>query len=192
MVLKKMLCLLVILSSTSLYAEECMVYTVPHTYKDLVATVEKVVNEPRTKPFRVPNLPVIIEGKDISIQVYIKPSQRYYRAKITLDKPIGKLTRFNKTIEIWGQSDKYVIRSSVDIKWGRDITLPIISKIKEKIIHSAECGILCVEKNKILEYSGKMEKNLEKEISWCIILQDAWILYDDLKRKLNDGLKERH
>lgn len=145
-------------------------YRVNKSYYDVVAAVEKIINEPRERPIKIPNLPVLLGDKDIVVTTYVRPATRYYSVTIELNKPIGKLTRFDKKIEIFGQKSSYLIVSSVDIEYGRQSCL-LINRIKDKIITNVEYTLLVAEKRQLLRYATKIEAAPEyAEPSWYYIL----------------------
>jgi len=180
------ICGILILASSS-YATE-LVYEIPVTYGDVVGAVERLANEPRTKPFKVPNLPAIIEGKDIVVETYAKPSVRYYRGKAYLDTPMGRMHKFDKQIEVWGKPDKYIIKGSVDIGWTGFDRCSIVRSIKNRIISKAECMVLQMEKKKIMEYASRIETvEVEKPgVSWGSILYKVWDIGVDILTKIDD------
>ena len=148
-----------------------LTYTIDKTYGDVVAAVEQRANEHRTTPFKVPNLPVIIEGKDISVSFYARPSIRYYQVDVNLEKNIGKLVKFDKKLQVWGRSNDYLITSTVNIEWGKESCVPLINRVKQRIINNVECKVLQFEKTKLLNYASKMgQPKQETEISWYYIL----------------------
>ena len=153
-----------------------MVYRIDRSYGDVVAAVERLANEPRTKPFKVPNLPALINGRDIVVTTYIQPSRRYYRVVIQLEHPIGRLCRFDKTLEVWGKSDHYVLRSTVHIDW-MDFRSRLANRIKDRVVALAECEVLKMERCKIQDYARRIGTPVvEKPDSWGLILFDAWDL----------------
>jgi hypothetical protein len=180
------LAFLVALCTTKVSAKQQIEYQVNNSYGDVVAAVERLANEPRKVPFKVPNLPALIEGKDIHITTDFRPSVRHYVVNITLENNIGKLNKFEKTLEVWGKKDSYIVRSTVDIGWD-DFKLGILNNIKNKIVAKAECSILCLEKQKIMEYSARIEtKPVEQPITWGKIASDTFDLMTLIVLKFED------
>jgi hypothetical protein len=171
----------------SLFGHE-RVYTIDHSYGDVVAAVERLANEPRTKPFKVPNLPAIIHGKDIIVTTYARPSIRYYSVEIRLEKPLGKLHTFDKQLEVWGKPDKYILRSTIDIGWGRNNVCGIIGCIKQAFLDKAESMILSIEKAKIMKYANRIgTPEVETERSWGLIFHNIWVLGLEIVDKWKDN-----
>ncbi len=142
-------------------------FRVNRSYSDVVAAVEQLANEPRTVPFKVPNLPVLIRGKDIIIKTYIRPATRFYSVEISLDKPIGKLYNFEQVLEVRGQGDSYLVRLSVDLGYGKEFNCQIINRIKNSIITNIEYKILSIEKSRILYHASHMNTQASaEEYSW--------------------------
>lgn len=167
--LKKILISLLLLFAPVVSASEIQ-YRVNKSYYDVVAAVEKIINEPRERPIKIPNLPVLLGDKDIVVTTYVRPATRYYSVTIELNKPIGKLTRFDKKIEIFGQKSSYLIVSSVDIEYGRQSCL-LINRIKDKIITNVEYTLLAAEKRQLLRYAAKLDAPYEHDVySWYYIL----------------------
>jgi len=149
-------------------------YTIDKTYGNVVAAVEQRANEHRTTPFKVPNLPVIIEGKDISVSFYARPSIRYYQVDVNLEKNIGKLVKFDKKLQVWGRSNDYLIKSTVNIEWGKESCVPLINRVKQRIINNVECKVLQLEKQRFMYHVSKMGKaETQQEESWYYIL---WLI----------------
>jgi hypothetical protein len=168
-------------------AKEQLTYSIDKSYGDVIAAVERLANEPRKVPFKVPNLPALIEGKDIHITTDFRPSVRHYVVKIVLENNIGKLNQFDKTLEVWGKKDSYTIRSTVDIGWD-DFNCGILNRIKDRIVAKAECAILCAEQRKIMEYSARIgTKPVEQPITWGKIASDTFDLITLIIFKMNEG-----
>ena len=179
--------LLISLLCSSARAEHQIRYQVDKTYYDVVAAVERLVNEKRRVPFKVPNLPALIEGKDIRIQTDFRPTLRHYVVNITLENPIGKLHTFNNTIEVWGKKDHYLIQHTVNIGWGGCNRCRWVAGIKQRILDKAECAVLLLEKGKIVEYAARIETvKVEQPITWSKIGSDTFDLITLLIAKLND------
>lgn len=167
--IKKLIISLAVLLPSLASASE-IEYRVNKSYYDVVAAVEKIINEPRERPIKIPNLPVLLGDKDVVVTTYIRPATRYYSVTIGLNKPIGKLTRFDKKIEIFGQKDSYRIVSSVDIEYGKTSCLQIVNRIKDKIITNVEYTLLAAEKKQLLRYASHIEAAPEyTEPSWYYI-----------------------
>lgn len=167
-----------LLLSPKVNAEHQTRYQIDKSYGDVIAAVERLANEPRKVPFKVPNLPALIEGKDVRIQTDFRPAVRHYVVKIMLEQPIGKLHTFNKTLEVWGKKDHYIIQSTVNIGWGRDNRCDLIARIKQRILDKAECAVLLLEKRKIDEYAARIStKEVEQSITWGKIGSDAFDLF---------------
>lgn len=173
--LGRLVFVLLVLSCTASYAQQSLSYSVPHSYWEVVAAIERVVNEPRKRPFKVPNLPALIHGKDFVVTTSARPATREYRASVKLVRPIGRLTRFDHSIVVRGLPDHYEIRSSIDIDWRWNICLG--SRIVQRVVSKAECMVLQLERRKVAEYNARIETpEVEQPDSWLLIGIDLFRL----------------
>ena len=147
----RILTVVLLLASTA-QAQQQITYRIERSYGDVAAAVERVVNEPRHTPFKLPNLPALIEGKDIVLTTTIDPTRRAYVANMEVKK--GRLSFIHK-VELWGKPDHYVIRATVDIDWCWRARFG--SRIVASLVSRAECTVLQMEKCKVLEYARQME-----------------------------------
>lgn len=179
-----------LICSTS-YGKQQLTYYVPNSYGDVIAAVERLANEPRRVPFKVPNLPALIEGKDLHITTDFRPSRRHYIVNIVLENDIGKLNQFDLKIEVWGKPKYYVIRSTVDIGWD-DFRCRLLNKIKDRIVSQAECAVLCLEKQKVMEYSSRIKTvEVEQPITWSKIASDTFDVITLIILKIDDAKKDK-
>lgn len=161
----------------STQAKHEMTYRIEHSYGDVVAAVERLANEPRKRPFKVPNLPAMIEGKDAIVTTWVQPSQRYYRVNIRLERPIGRLLRFDKQLEVFGKPDHYVLKSTVDIDWQGFDRCRLLARIKARVLAKAECMVLQMERDKVMDYARRIgTPEVEQEDSMSSIFVAAWEL----------------
>jgi len=106
--------------------------------------------------FTIPNDAVkILNMADVRIMLYAYPKSHYYTFQIDLLKPINKVFSFSKKLEIWAKSNQTILKSTVDIDYGRTFKFPLrwVNCIKDKVITKVEQEILRFEEKKIREIS---------------------------------------
>ena len=183
--LRTTILLAALLLTSTAQAQHKMSYRVDKTYGDVVAAVERLANEPRERPLKIPNFPAILSDKDLKVTTVIDPSTRTYTVRIELAlQAMGNLAKFLHTIKVTGHPDHYVVESYVDIDWhDTGFGSRIVNCVASRIIPRAECQFLCMEKAKVLEYAAQMETpevELDQD-SWGKVLIDS---YRVLKRAM--------
>jgi hypothetical protein len=106
--------------------------------------------------FTIPDEAIkVLDIADVSIQLYARPKLHYYRFNIDLVKPVNKVFGVTKQLEIWAKPNQTILKSSIDITYGRNFRFPLrwINCIKEKIILDIESKILRFEEQKIRKIS---------------------------------------
>lgn len=141
------LALILFFFASNLYADTTNQFVVNRYAYDVVKQLSEQSGE-------LPEyLPKELFAADVSVHVYAKPQQHYYKFTINLDTPVNKLVRFNKVLEIWALPDKTIFKSSVGISYGKERHVPLrwVNKVKHWILNKVECAILMAEQKKILE-----------------------------------------
>jgi len=166
----KHIILLALLVPASAEAQQQMEYRVKQDYESIVRAVERVMNEPRERPVQIPNLPAIVGASDlVQATTSINPKQRKYSA--TVEYAVGKLHLCHRIDLSWTRTD-YRIVAFVDIDWCWNARIG--RRIVQRVVSKAECTFLCLERNKILELSRRIDTvEVEKPDSWVYIISDA-------------------
>jgi hypothetical protein len=102
--------------------------------------------------FTIPDEAVkVLDIADVSVNFYARPKYHYYKFNIDLEKPVNKVFGFSKKLEIWAKPNQTILKSTVDIDYGRTFRFPLrwVNCIKEKVILDIERQILSFEENKI-------------------------------------------
>jgi hypothetical protein len=122
----------------------------------------QIINELRANSdnvnFTIPDEAIkILDIADVSINIYARPKLHYYRFNIDLVRPVNKVFGVTKQLEIWAKPNKTILKSSIDINYGRTFRFPLrwVNCIKEKVILDIESKILKFEEQKIREISQK-------------------------------------
>lgn len=102
--------------------------------------------------FTIPDEAIkVLDIADVAVQFYGRPKLHYYRFNIDLVKPVNKVFGVTKQLEIWAKPNQTILKSSIDITYGRTFGFPLrwINCIKEKVIADIETKILNFEERKI-------------------------------------------
>lgn len=91
---------------------------------------------------------------DLSFNLYYRPHEHYVKLTINLEDNVRRLNGFNKTLEVWNKPDGMIVKSTVDINFGRSHRLKCIDFIKEKIIKVIEREILKYEREKLIQLAN--------------------------------------
>jgi hypothetical protein len=140
------------LCTTTTYAETSNSFRVDKSagklYSELRANYDKAELSVPPEVLRALDL------ADLSFNLYYRPHEHYVKITINLEDNVRRLNGFNKTLEIWSKPDGMVIKSTVDINFGRPHRLKCIDFIKEKIIRMIECKILEYEQKKLIQLAN--------------------------------------
>lgn len=164
----------VFVGSGSTFGQTCLEYRVNQNYKKVVAAVERVMNEPRTRKVKVPDLPAYIEGADVVYsKIEIDAVNRKYNATIKYKR--GALFLEHR-VKLWWTGNDYSIEAYINIDWcatgfGSRVANCVARRI---VVPRAEMKFLCIEKAKVYEYSDRIDTvEVEQPDSWVLILVDA-------------------
>ena len=120
--------------------------------KPAITIVQELSNNIDKPSFTIsPEAVKVLELADVKSLLYARPKYHYYVLEIELVKPINKVISINKKLEIWAEKDRTILKSSIDIDYGRTFGFPLrwVNCIKEKVILKVEKDILRFEENKI-------------------------------------------
>ena len=91
--------------------------------------------------------------------------------------------------KIIGKQDHYVVQSDLDIGYGKQSCIPLINRIKARIIRRIERKMLCAEQQQILKYANKMPQDkviTAKDYSWSWVLQTTIEVIEVIVAKMGD------
>ena len=115
----------------------------------------KIIRELRANSdnvnFTIPDEAIrVLDIADVAVTIYARPKLHYYKFSINLVKPVNKVFGVTKQLEIWAKPNQTILKSSIDITYGRIFKFPLrwVNCIKDKVIKDIESKILQFEEQK--------------------------------------------
>jgi hypothetical protein len=92
---------------------------------------------------------------ELSIEAWGRPKHHYYMSDITLLEPYKILGVFQRKVEIWGQPERTIVRVQIRLDTARQFRIPIIQRIKNKIVCRIECFLVNKESERLIKLANK-------------------------------------